>query len=273
MLLIMRKTCIGNDMLRLPIGLSTASYEALQKELYNVFTMKPYRFFDIVMASFVVTLLVSNIASSAKIVDFGVSLFSLPLVFDAGTLLFPLSYIFGDILTEVYGYAQARRVIWAGFMCAALMSLYMYIVGRMPGEAEWQIYAGDNAYGAILGGVANGGIIVASLAAYVCGEFSNSIVLAKMKVAMRGRYLWMRTIGSTIVGQAVDTTIFIVVASFFGVFPWAIAVSLIVANFIFKVLIEVFFTPVTYMAVSFLKDAENEDFYDSDTNFNPFGSG
>jgi|TARA_Y100000310_G_scaffold204046_1_gene204328 uncharacterized integral membrane protein (TIGR00697 family) len=232
--------------------------------------MKSYRYYDIVLAAFVATLLVSNIASSAKIADFGMSLFTLPLVFDAGTLLFPLSYIFGDVLTEVYGYARARRVIWIGFACAAVMSLYIHLVGRMPGEGEWQQYAGDDAFAAILGGVGSGGIIIASLAAYFCGEFSNSFVLAKMKVAMQGRRLWMRTIGSTLVGQAVDTTAFVIIASFFGVFPWAIAVSLIVANFVFKVSIEVLFTPLTYKMVHFLKAAEHEDHYDTETDFNPF---
>ena len=232
--------------------------------------MKSYRYYDIVMAAFVATLLVSNISSAAKIVDFRISLFTIPLVFDAGTLLFPLSYIFGDVLTEVYGYARARRVIWVGFVCAAVMSIYVHLVGRMPGEAAWQQYAGDEAFAAILGGVGSGGIIIASLAAYFCGEFSNSFVLAKMKVTMQGRRLWVRTIGSTLVGQAVDTVAFVFIASAFGVFPWAIAVSLIVANFLFKVSIEVLFTPLTYRMVGFLKHAEHEDYFDRGTNFNPF---
>jgi len=235
--------------------------------------MKSYRYYDVVMSAFVATLLVSNIASSAKIIDFGFSFFTIPLVFDAGTLLFPLSYIFGDILTEVYGYARARRVIWVGFVCAAVMSVYIHLVGRMPGEGEWTQYAGDDAFAAILGGVGSGGIIIASLAAYFCGEFSNSFVLAKMKIAMQGRRLWMRTIGSTLVGEGIDTTVFVVIASAFGVFPWAIAVSLIVANFIFKVSIEALFTPVTYKMVSFLKANEHEDYYDTETNFNPFHLG
>src|SRR5512138_1545280 len=132
------------------------------------------------MATFVAVLLVSNVASSAKIIDWGVSVAGLPLAFDAGTLLFPISYIFGDILTEVYGYKKSRRVIWAGFASAGLMSLTFWLVGRMPGEATWQSYAGQPAYEAILGGVASGGIVIASLAAYLAGEFSNSFVLAKM---------------------------------------------------------------------------------------------
>jgi queuosine precursor transporter len=232
--------------------------------------MRSYKYFDLVMAAFTAVLLISNVASSAKIVDWGVSLYDLRLSFDAGTLLFPLSYIFGDILTEVYGYGQSRRVIWTGFAAALLMSLCLAVVGWLPGEAQWQGYAGDAAYAAILGGVASGGIIVASLTAYFLGEFSNSYVLAKMKVWMKGRHLWMRTIGSTLVGQGIDTVAFTVIACALGVFPWEIAMSLIVANYIFKVAVEALFTPVTYAIAGFLKRAEHEDYYDRNTDFNPF---
>ncbi|GAB4446206.1 MAG: queuosine precursor transporter [Anaerolineae bacterium] len=231
---------------------------------------RSYKYYDLITALFVAVLLISNIASAAKIVDWGVSLLGLPLAFDAGTLLFPVSYIFGDILTEVYGYKKSRRVIWFGFMAAALMALTFWLVGLMPGESMWQGYAGQAAYDAILGGVATGGIVVASLAAYWAGEFSNSAVLAKLKVATEGRFLWLRTIGSTLVGQGIDTVIFVTVASAFGVFPWEIAVSLIVANYIFKVSIEVLLTPITYLIVGYLKKAENEDYYDRETDFNPF---
>ncbi len=231
--------------------------------------MKPYRYYDIVMAAFVSVLLISNIASSAKIIDWGTSIFGLRLAFDAGTLLFPLSYIFGDILTEVYGYARARRVIWTGFACSLLMSVSFFAIERMPGEELWLEYAGDEAYLSILGSISSGGIIIASLCAYLFGEISNSYVLAKMKIAMAGKRLWMRTIGSTLIGQAVDTTIFILIASFFGVFPWSIALSLIVANYIFKVSIEAAFTPITYKIVGFLKREEQEDFYDKETDFSP----
>lgn len=231
---------------------------------------RTYHFFDFVTALFVAVLLISNIASAAKIVDWGVSIFGLPLAFDAGTLLFPISYIFGDILTEVYGYKRSRRVIWAGFASAGLMALTFWLVGLMPGEAGWEQYAGQSAYQAILGGVATGGIIVASLAAYLAGEFSNSFVLAKLKLATGGRWLWARTISSTLVGQGIDTVLFVVTASFLGVFPWAIALSLIVANYIFKVTIEIIFTPATYAMVNFLKRVEQEDYFDRETNFNPF---
>ncbi|HEY9087039.1 MAG TPA: queuosine precursor transporter [Anaerolineaceae bacterium] len=229
-----------------------------------------YRYFDFVMAVFVSVLLISNIASSAKIVDWGVNILGLQLAFDAGTLLFPLSYIFGDVLTEVYGYRRSRRVIWAGFACLALAVLVFWLVKIMPGEAEWQGYAGQDAYNAILGGMSSGGIAVASLVAYFMGEISNSYVLARMKVATSGRWLWMRTIGSTLVGQVIDTLSFIGIASLLSVFPWSLFTTLVVSNYIFKVGIEALMTPVTYLVVNFLKRAEREDYYDRDTDFNPF---
>ncbi|MEI8230445.1 MAG: queuosine precursor transporter [Candidatus Peregrinibacteria bacterium] len=232
--------------------------------------MKSYRHFDLIMVAFVAVLLISNIASSAKIVDFGISLFGLLLSFDGGTLLFPLSYIFGDILTEVYGYGKARRVIWAGFGSSLLLSLCLFALLRMPGDQKWMTYAGNESFQAILGGVSSGGIIVASLVAYFLGEFSNSYILAKMKIWTEGKWLWTRTIGSTIVGEAVDTMTFISVACAFGVFPWSLFWSLTVANYIFKVLIEVIFTPVTYRVVAFLKKSEQEDYYDRETKFSPF---
>ena len=233
---------------------------------------KNYRYYDLIMAVFVTVLLVSNIASSAKIIDWGVSsqVVHLPLAFDGGTLLFPISYIFGDVLTEVYGYARGRRVIWMGFAMAALMGVTLWLVGRMPGELAWETMAGQSAYDAILGGVSQGGIIVASLVAYFAGEFSNSYVLARMKVLTRGRLLWTRTIGSTLVGEGVDTVLFVVIASVFGVFPWSIAISIIVANYIFKVGIEALLTPATYAVVRALKRAEREDHFDIGTDFNPF---
>jgi queuosine precursor transporter len=231
---------------------------------------RQYRYFDLIMTLFVTVLVVSNIASSAKIVDWGVSLFGVPMAFDAGTILFPVSYIFGDILTEVYGYKQSRRAIWAGFFCLALTSAIFWIIGRLPGEATWQGYAGDAAYNAILGGISSGGIVLASLAGFWTGEFTNSFVLAKMKVLTEGRWLWTRTIGSTIFGELVDTIVFVVVASASGVFPWSLFSTLIVTNYLFKCGVEAIMTPVTYLIVNFLKHAENEDYYDRDTDFNPF---
>jgi queuosine precursor transporter len=229
-----------------------------------------YRFFDLVMALFVTVLIVSNIASSAKIVDWGFSLFGVRMAFDAGTLLFPVSYIFGDVLTEVYGYRRSRRVIWTGFACLALAAVVLGVVRVLPGEAAWEGYAGQNAYVAILGGISSGGIVLASLLAYWAGEFSNSYILARMKVWTGGRWLWTRTIGSTIVGEGVDTIIFMLVATLAGVFPWEVFASLTLTNYIFKVGVETLMTPATYWVVSALKRVEHEDFYDRDTNFNPF---
>ena len=140
--------------------------------------LRGYKYLDTITAIFVAVLLISNIASAAKIVDWGISLFGLRLAFDAGTLLFPITYIFGDVLTEVYGYQRSRKVIWTGFALSGLMALTFWLVSVLPGEAEWQSYAGQDAYDAILGGVSSGGIIIASLIAYFAGEFSNSFVMA-----------------------------------------------------------------------------------------------
>jgi queuosine precursor transporter len=229
-----------------------------------------YRYFDLVMALFVTVLIVSNIASSAKIVDWGISLFGIRLAFDAGTILFPVSYIFGDVLTEVYGYRRSRRVIWTGFACLALSALVLGIVRILPGEAAWEGYAGQDAYNRILGGFSSGGIVAASLLAYGAGEFSNSYILARMKVLTAGRWLWARTIGSTIAGEGVDTLVFMLVATLAGVFPWEIFWSLVITNYLFKVGIEALMTPLTYAVVNTLKRLESEDYYDRGTDFNPF---
>lgn len=232
---------------------------------------RTYRFFDLVMALFVTVLIVSNVASSAKIVHWGVVFLNLPLAFDAGTILFPISYIFGDVLTEVYGFKRSRRVIWTGFACLALAAAVLWLVGLMPGEATWLAQTGQDAYDAILGGLTSGGIVLASLVAYLAGEFMNSIVLAKMKVATGGRWLWMRTIGSTLVGEGVDSLVFVGIACLTAVFPWSLFWTLVVTNYVFKTAIEVIMTPLTYWVVSRLKKLENEDFYDTHTRFSIFG--
>ena len=231
---------------------------------------KSHRYFDLIMAVFVTVLVVSNVASSAKIVDLKFSVFGVPMAFDGGTLLFPLSYIFGDILTEVYGYKKSRRVIWTGFFCLALASAVFALIGLLPGEATWQGYAGEAAYAAILGGMSSGGIVLGSLAGYWSGEFTNSFTLAKMKILTNGRWLWMRTIGSTLVGELVDSAVFVTVACLFGVFPWSLFASLTLTNYLFKCAVEVLMTPATYLAVNHLKRVENEDYFDRGTNFNPF---
>ena len=218
---------------------------------------KNYKFLGTISVFFVSVLLISNVAS-AKIVDFGW------FTFDGGTLLFPLSYIFGDILTEVYGYKNSRKVIWLGFFSALMMSLIFIIVGKLPPAPGWNNQA---AYDAILGLTPR--IVIASLLAYSAGEFSNSYVLAKMKIWTKGRWLWTRTIGSTVVGEFIDSSIFIFIA-FFGVFPNSLLLTLVISNYIFKTGVEVLFTPLTYKVIGFLKKHENEDYYDTDTNFNPF---
>jgi hypothetical protein len=227
------------------------------------------------MSLFVTVLLLSNLLSSAKIIDLGVSLGPIPLIFDAGTLVFPISYIFGDILTEVYGYRRSRRVIWVGFLATALMALFIWLAGVLPGDSLWLSNYGQEgadfnqrAFNAILGGIP--GLIVASLAAYFLGEFSNSYVLARMKVLSQGRRVWMRTIGSTLVGQAVDTVVFVGIATLLGVFQSDQVLSLILTNYIFKVGIEVLLTPLTLHVIALLKRYENEDYFDYQTDFNPF---
>lgn len=229
---------------------------------------RSYRYLDTITGLFVAVLLLSNLLSSAKIIDLGTALGPIPLIFDAGTLVFPVSYIFGDILTEVYGYRTSRRVIWLGFASSALMAGLVWLAGVLPGEATWQDYAGQSAYNAILGGIS--GLVAASLAAYLAGEFANSYVLARMKVASDGRFLWMRTIGSTLVGQAVDTSVFIGIATLLGVFTPEMVAGLIVTNYVLKVGVEVLFTPLTLRIVNWLKRAEDSDPFDRDTDFNPF---
>ncbi|MBU0598328.1 queuosine precursor transporter [Patescibacteria group bacterium] len=216
-----------------------------------------FKYFDIILGLFVAVLLISNIAST-KILNFG------PFTFDGGTILFPIIYIFGDILTEVYGYKAARRVIWTGFAGALLMSVVLIIVGKLPAAADW---VNQEAYDAILGLTPR--IVVASLIAYFAGEFSNSVTLAKMKVWTKGRHLWSRTIGSTIIGEGIDTVLFVLIA-FVGVLPGSLVITIIVSNYIFKVGFEALATPFTYLFVNKLKKKEGIDAYDTDTKFNPF---
>jgi uncharacterized integral membrane protein (TIGR00697 family) len=234
---------------------------------------RSFRYLDLVMCFFVTVLVVSNVASSAKIVDLGFSLFGTRLAFDGGTLLFPLSYVFGDILTEVYGFRASRRVIWTGFAALALSSLTFLFLRLLPADAEWERYAGTAAYDAILGGMSAGGIALASLAGYWVGEFANSVALSRIKVLMKGRFLWVRTIGSTLVGELLDSVVFVFVASAAGVFGWELFFSLVLTNYILKCAVEVIMTPATYIAVVKLKKAESVDVYDVGISFNPFARG
>ncbi|KAF1086213.1 hypothetical protein SPSYN_00954 [Sporotomaculum syntrophicum] len=215
------------------------------------------RLFPIIMALFVTVLLVSNTVA-VKITHLG------PFYFDGATILFPLTYIFGDILTEVYGYKRSRIVVWTGFLACVFMSLMYWLVGILPAANDWQQ---QEAYLAILGQIPR--IVIASLIAYLGGEFVNAFILAKMKIATKGRYLWTRTIGSTIVGQAVDTVLFVVIA-FTGIIPANLLMYMIVSNYVFKIAFEALATPFTYAAVGLVKKIEDVDYYDSDTDFNPF---
>lgn len=217
---------------------------------------RSFLYFDIILGLFVAVLLISNIASTKILMLW-------KFTFDGGTLLFPLSYIFGDILTEVYGYKRSRRVIWTGFLCALLMSVVLIVVRFLPPASDWGF---QDAYVQILGLAPR--IVAASLIAYLAGEFSNSYILAKMKIWTKGRFLWMRTIGSTLVGEFIDTGLFCMIA-FYGVLPTSLLIAVVISNYIFKCGVEVLFTPITYKVVRFLKKKENEDYYDVDTNFNP----
>ncbi|MBF6594602.1 MAG: queuosine precursor transporter [Thermaceae bacterium] len=217
-----------------------------------------YRYLDFITACFVVVLIVSNIAST-KVVLLG------PLTFDGGTILFPLAYIFGDILTEVYGYKRSRRVIWTGFFLLALATLTFASVNALPTPKNQASTA--QAFSVILGLVPR--IALGSLVAYWVGEFINSFVLAKLKILTEGRWLWTRTVGSTLIGQLFDTSIFLLVA-FYGVWDNSLLRTVFVSNYIFKCGVEILFTPLTYAVVGFLKRNEGEDHYDRDTNFNPF---
>jgi uncharacterized integral membrane protein (TIGR00697 family) len=228
---------------------------------------KEYRYFPLLCGLFVTCLLTSNLLSSAKIVDLGLEVFSIAFVLDAGTLLFPVCYIIGDLLAEVYGYKKTRKIIWIGFFCSIIFTLSVYIVGLLSPEQSWQQRVGQQSYNQILGGIASGGIIIASLLAYLFGEFSNAMVLSKLKVFTAGKWFALRAIGSSVVGQFLDSFIFLFVASIFGVFPWELFWHLLVSIFVIKLAIEIAITPLTYLIAKFLKKAEQEDFYDKKTSF------
>jgi len=222
---------------------------------------RSYRYYDFVMAAFVTVLICSNLIGPAKIVQIG----GWP-AFGAGVLFFPISYVFGDILTEVYGYARARRVIWAGFAGLAFASVMAAVVVALPPAPFWEH---QKAYETAFGQAPR--IAAASMFAYFCGEFVNSYVLAKMKILTAGRWLWTRTIGSTIVGEAVDSALFYPLAFYgSGIIPNDKLPAIMLAQFTLKVTVEVVFTPLTYKIVGALKRAENEDYYDKNTRFTPF---
>jgi len=226
---------------------------------------RQYRYYEFVMAAFVVVLVCSNLIGPAKISQVELPLYG-TLIFGAGVLFFPISYVFGDILTEVYGYARARRVIWAGFAGLAFASLMAWVVVSLPPAPFWK---NQQAYEVAFGTTWR--IAGASMIAYFCGEFVNSYTLAKMKILTAGKWLWTRTIGSTVVGEAVDSALFYPLAFYgTGIIPNEQLPKVMAFQFVAKVLVEVVFTPVTYKVVAALKRAEHEDFYDRHTDFSPF---
>ncbi len=218
--------------------------------------LKQYRYLDVLINIFVVVLIVSNLIAP-KFVAVGWFRFS------AAQLLFPITYIFGDVFTEVYGYSASRKAIWTGFMASAIMTAFGLFAVLLPPAPEFK---DQQAYQAIFGVVPRN--VAASLLAYWAGEFANSLTVAKMKLWTDGKYLWTRTVGSTIVGQAVDTSIVIVVI-FWGQ-SLGVMFRLIVSGYLFKVAYEVLATPLTYLVVNFLKRTEGVNFFDRATNFNPF---
>jgi hypothetical protein len=228
--------------------------------------MKQYRYYDFVMAAFVTVLLCSNFIGAAK-----QTTIQLPLLgattFSAGVLFFPISYIFGDILTEVYGYGRDRRVVWAGFGALVFASFMAWVVISLPPAGSEFM----KTYQANLEGVFGNSwrIAAGSMIAFWCGSFSNAYVLAKMKVWMSGRRLWTRTIGSTVVGELVDSALFYFIA-FYGIWATGDVIKIAIAQYLLKTTWEVVMTPVTYKVVGFLKRAENEDYYDRNTDFTPF---
>jgi uncharacterized integral membrane protein (TIGR00697 family) len=231
-----------------------------------------YRFYAMLMAAFVTVLVASNFVGPAKACRLDLP-FSLPIVgdqlnFGAGNIFFPLSYIFGDVLTEVYGYARARKVIWAGFISLVFVTFMSWVIIHLPlnpDEGYNEVYQPalevmfGNSYRIVLG----------SIAAYWLGDFANSYVMAKMKVWTAGKHLWTRTIGSTIVGQGIDSVVFYPIA-FYGIWESRTLLQIVAFNFGFKVAIEALFTPITYLVVGWLKRVEDEDVFDHDTNFTPF---
>lgn len=219
---------------------------------------RQFRYYDLVMAAFVTVLLCANLIGAAKAAHVG------GLTFNSGVLFFPVSYIFGDVLTEVYGYARARKVVWAGFAALIFASFMSWATLAFPPAPGWPHQA---AYETVFGGTPR--IVAASLVAYFSGEFCNSYILAKLKLVTSGRLLWSRTIGSTIVGEAVDSVIFYPLA-FLGVWSTDLVVRVMITNYLLKLLWEVAMTPVTYRIVNFLKRAETEDYFDRNTNFTPF---
>jgi queuosine precursor transporter len=227
--------------------------------------IKRFKYYDLIMAAFVTVILCSNLIGVHKVTFVNLPFYG-DFIFGAGVLFFPISYLFGDILTEVYGYARSRKVIWAGFGAMIFASLMSYVVVNLPSAATMDA-SRQSAIELIFGQTPR--IVAASMLAFWLGEFSNSFVLAKMKILTAGKWLWTRTIGSTFAGEAVDSLVFYPLA-FYGIWSNQQIIGVLIGNYFLKVFWEVLATPVTYKIVAFLKRAENEDYYDKDTNFSPF---
>jgi len=226
---------------------------------------KQYRYYDLIMAAFVTVLVCSNLIGPAKVTQIDAPLVGM-LTFGAGVLFFPISFIFGDILTEVYGYAASRRVIWAGFAGLAFASLMAWMVVALPPAPFWN---NQHEYEVAFGSTWR--ISLAGLVAFAVGEFVNSFIMAKMKILTSGKHLWQRTITSTVFGEVIDTAMFVPLAFWnTGIIPNDKIPLVIGAQILAKILVEVAFTPVVYKVVAFLKRVENEDYYDTNTDFNPF---
>lgn len=226
---------------------------------------RSYKYYELLMAAFVAVLLCSNLIGVHKVSYIDVPYYG-QFVFGAGVLFFPISYLFGDILTEVYGYARSRKVIWAGFgalIFAALMSWVVVNLAPASTMSEDSVKAVNQIFGS------TPRIVLATVTAFAFGEFVNSFVLAKMKILSQGKHLWIRTIGSTVAGEVADSIVFYPVA-FYGVWSDAQLINVMIGNYFLKVLWEVLATPITYTVVNFLKRAEQEDYYDRETNFTPF---
>lgn len=225
---------------------------------------RAYKYYDLVMVAFVVVLVCSNLIGPAKAAQVNLPFFG-AVTFGAGVLFFPISYIFGDVLTEVYGYARARKVIWAGFAALVFASLMAAVIVALPPAPDWP---NQRIYEIAFGNTWR--IALASMIAYFCGEFVNSFVLAKMKVWTQGRFMWARFVGSTIAGEAVDSSIFYPLAFLgSGIMPDDLVWKLTAVQFVTKTAVEIVFLPLTYRLVAALKRAENEDYYDRNTDFNP----
>ncbi len=229
-------------------------------------TTRNYRYYDFVMVAFVVVLVCSNFIGAAKQAVIDVPWIG-PVPFGAGVLFFSISYIFGDILTEVYGYGRDRRVVWAGFAALAFASFMAWVVVSLPPGPSDYMKSYQPALEAVFGNAWR--IALASMVAFWCGSFVNSYVLAKMKIWSNGRWLWTRTIGSTLVGELVDSSLFYFIA-FYGIWATGDVIKVAMVQYVLKSGWEVLMTPVTYRIVGFLKHAENEDYYDRNTNFTPF---